>query len=71
MELSDEELVKYTYEINNLSQYRACYLLRFCGRDDPESIYFTNRQLYIMFSKRFKEVGGMTPEISKQLGWEK
>jgi len=68
MKLSDEELVKYTHEINNMSQYGMAYLVRFA---DPGHPYFVNNEVYDIFSKRFRELGGMTPEISKQLGWEK
>jgi len=58
-------------QIDGLSQYAMCYAHRFhkpC--QDP---WFDTRhpELVEYWQKRFREVGGMTPEISKHLGWER
>jgi len=33
------------------------------------NVYFSNEALYEEFQKHFKSLGGMTPEISKKIGW--
>ena len=54
-------------EINKLTQYEMAKLWRFA----PDGhIYFdATLPYYKIFKDRFKELGGFTPEISKQLGW--
>jgi len=55
--------------INQMSRLEMCRLWRFAPAGHP---YF-NSQLpfYEVFEKRFKELGGFNPAISKELGWEK
>lgn len=67
MKISDVELAKETNEINNMSQIEMASLHRFALAGH---IYFRNDLPFNeIFKKRFKELGGMTPEISKQIGW--
>jgi hypothetical protein len=50
-----------------MSQIEMASLWRFapCGH-----IYFDSSKPYFkVFSKRYEELGGMTPEISKAIGW--
>ncbi len=62
-ELSGEEI---TAEIKELSRYEMCRLWRFAPSGHR---YFDNtRPYYVIFKKRFDELGGFSPEISKQLG---
>ncbi len=61
--LEADEKVKT--EIDFLSQIEMARLIRFA---EPGHPYFSG-DYYDYFQKRFKELGGMTPEISKQLGW--
>ncbi len=61
------ELEEIEKEINGLSQYEMCRLTRFAPVGHK---YFDKRKLYWeVFKKRFNELGGFTPEISKNLGW--
>ncbi len=53
--------------IDGMSQYQMAYRIRFSPVGDP----FLCGDLGDYFMARFKELGGMTPEISKQLGWER
>ena len=52
-------------EINNLTQIEMARLTRFAKSGHP---YFVGKT-YEHFQKRFKELGGMTPAISKIIGW--
>ena len=53
--------------INTMSQYAMASLYRFAPSGHP---YFDNtRPMWKVFEKRFKLLGGMTTEISKDLGW--
>lgn len=59
-----EEIIE---EINNMSHEEMARLWRFAPSG---SIYFDRtKPFYKIFEKRFKELGGMTPEISKKIGW--
>ena len=60
---------KVVEEINSMSQEDMARLWRFApaGHD-----YFDSTKPYnAIFKKRFQEVGGMTPAISKSIGWSK
>ena len=59
----DEEIAK----INQMSQFDMCSLYRFAPSGHP---YFdSSKPYYKHFKKRFDELGGFTPEISKAIGW--
>lgn len=51
--------------IDRMSQYQMAQQIRFAP------VGFAHGDLGDYFMARFKELGGMTPEISKQLGWER
>lgn len=54
-------------EINKMSQEEMARIWRFASTG---SIYFDRTKPYSrIFEKRFKELSGMTPEISKKIGW--
>lgn len=54
--------------IDGLTQYNMAYKLRFSPAGD---VLFADPESYAYFTKVFNEKGGMTPEISKSLGWER
>lgn len=54
-------------QIDKMTQYEMAYKIRFAPAGDALMCGDTGDY----FMKRFKEVGGMTPEISKRLGWSK
>lgn len=56
-------------KINQMTQYQMARLKRFAPCGHP---YFNmqNKDLVEYFQKRFKEKGGMTAELSKEIGWE-
>jgi len=54
-------------KINKMSQMEMARLHRFAPSGHP---YFDTTLPYSeVFEKRFKELGGFTPEISKAIGW--
>ena len=56
-------------EIDSLSQHEMCRLVRFAPVGHK---YFDKSKPYQeLFKKRLSELGGFTPEISKDLGWER
>ena len=62
-EMEIEEINK----INQMSQTEMAKLWRFAPSGHP---YFNSSLPYFkIFDKRFKELGGFTPEISKAIGW--
>jgi len=65
-EMTEDE--KKTIEvINQMSQEAMARLHRFAPSGHP---YFDmTKPFYRVFEARFKKLGGMTPEISKHLGW--
>lgn len=61
---------KQKKEIDSMSQYSMASLHRFAPSGHP---YFdiSNGDLSDYFTAKFKESGGMTSEISKELGWSR
>jgi hypothetical protein len=53
-------------EIDAMSQYELCRLWRFAKCPHP----LLQDETGAYFKKRLAEMGGFTPEISKELGWE-
>lgn len=53
--------------INNMSHIEMASLWRNAPSGHP---YFDRtKPFFEIFEKRFKELGGFTPEISKEMGW--
>ena len=62
-----EEIERMKETIKGMDAYSLASLQRFAKPGHP---YFrSDLPLYEVFKARFAEVGGMTPEISKSLGW--
>ena len=56
-------------EIEGMDQVEMARLLRFAPSGHPA--FVTGSPEAEAFDRRFKELGGMTPEISKRIGWGK
>lgn len=52
--------------IDKMNHYQMAYTYRFAKSGHP---YFSIEELHIHFMKRFSSKGGMTPEMSKRVGW--
>ena len=55
--------------IDAMTQYEMARLRRFAVAGHP--FFRINEPLCDYFEKRFAELGGMTPAISKAIGWER
>jgi hypothetical protein len=54
-------------KINAMSREEMCRLWRFSPSGHP---YFdSTKPFWPVFKKRFDELGGFNPEISKKIGW--
>jgi hypothetical protein len=66
---TDEQLKRMEEDIKELTQTGCARLLRFAPSGHP---YFrSDLPLNEIFQEHFKSLGGMTPEVSKFIGWEK
>lgn len=63
--MRSEAETKEIAQINQMSQFEMASLWRFAETGHP---YFDRNLPYFeVFNKRFKELGGFTPEISKAI----
>lgn len=67
--MTDEEIKDWKENIDKMSQREMARLWRFAPSGHP--VFQSDLPLSDYFDKRFKELGGFTPEISKSIGWEK
>ena len=65
MDLSKNMMRKIKSEIDNMGREDMARLHRFAPAG---SVYFAG-DVGRYFDKRFKELGGFSPEISKRIGW--
>lgn len=65
--MNEEEIQKHFKIIDGMSHADMARVYRFSPSGHP---YFDRRlPLNKRFMERFSELGGMTPSISKQIGW--
>lgn len=64
--MKKQEVIKNKEIIDNMDHLSMAKLWRFASLGHE---YFINKELSDHFAKKFKEKGGMTPEISKYIGW--
>lgn len=67
MQITNEEREVWLEKISKMTQFECANLHRFAPPGHP--IFDNRNNLYSSFKKRFDEVGGMTPEVSKAIGW--
>lgn len=56
-------------EIGKMTQDEMARLWRYAPSGHP--IFDSQLPLFEAFQKRFKELGGMTPEVSKRIDWDR
>ena len=66
MQLTDEQIQQEKDKIDSMGHFALARQYRFGGLGHP---WFTVPVLYKHFMERFKSYGGMTPQISKAIGW--
>ena len=64
--MTEEEIQKHKDGIDKMSQEEMAHLWRFSQPGHP---YFRSGPVFDHFEKRFKKLGGFTPEISKKIDW--
>lgn len=66
--MTDQDVAIHMERINNMPQVEMARLWRFA----PSGHEYFDKTLpfFEVFNKRFKDLGGFTPEISKRLGFE-
>lgn len=64
--MTDEEITKWRKKISVLTREEMARLWRHAPAGH---LIFTTPPLFAYFEQRFKSLGGMTPEISKKIGW--
>lgn len=66
--MTPDDLSRHKRDIDTLDQIAMARLWRFAPTGHP---YFSCRELADYFTARFDALGGMTPAISKAIGWGK
>lgn len=65
--MTEQEIAEWKEKIDNMSHEQMAMLWRFAPFGHP--IYQIDSPLLKYFTDRFNTFGGMTPEISKRIGW--
>jgi hypothetical protein len=64
--LTQQEVEEWLNAIDDMSQAECVRLQRFAPPGHP---VFSFKPLYEYFQAHFKKMGGMTPQVSKFVGW--
>lgn len=65
--LSDKEIKYWEEKIQTMSHEEMASFWRFASIGHP--LFSRAYNLHERFEKRFREFGGMTPEVSEKIGW--
>jgi hypothetical protein len=66
--MTEQDITRHKTDIDKLSQSEMARLWRFTPTTSGHP-YFTNKQLFEYFQTKYQKKGGMTPEVSKAIGW--
>jgi len=66
--MTDEEIQTWQDKIDKMDRYQMLRLQRFAPVGHP--VFNSTLPLYDYFKKRFDALGGITPGVSKAVGWE-
>lgn len=67
-DLTPDRIEYWKKRIDAMTQHDCAELQRFA---EPGHSIFAHEVLYDYFRAHFDQVGGMTPEISKAVGWKR
>ena len=67
--MTEKEITDWKTKIDLMSQHGMAHFQRFAEPGHP--IFQNDTELPDYFKKRFELLGGMTPQISKDIGWER
>jgi hypothetical protein len=65
--LTESEIEQWKQKIDEMTQMECAELQRFAPSGHP--VFRSDSPLYEYFQAHFKSLGGMTPEISKAIGY--
>ena len=63
----EQEIEEWKKKIDKMGHFEMARKWRFAPAGDP--LFDSTLPLAKYFNERFQKLGGMTPEISKKLGW--
>lgn len=66
--MNEDAIQIWKDKIDTMSQEELASLQRFAPAGHP--IFRSDLPLYEHFKERFAKLGGMTPTISKKIGWD-
>lgn len=66
--MTEEEIKEWKRKIDMMEHYEMAWEWRYASPGSP--LFDTTTPLAKYFNERFQEFGGMTPALSKQLGWK-
>ena len=66
--MTEQKIEQWKEKIGKMSQLEMARLFRFSPSGHP--VFDSKYPLFEIFNKRFESLGGMTPQISKKIGWE-
>jgi hypothetical protein len=64
--MTEQEIAKHKKDIDAMSREAMCRLWRYAPSGHP--YFVTGTEVWEHFDKRFKELGGFSPAISKMIG---
>jgi len=67
--MTDAKIAEWEAKIDKMSHIDCAILYRFAGPDHP--VFDSTLPLNEYFMKRFNGFGGVTPAISKAIGWRR
>lgn len=65
--MTEQEIQEWKDKIDNMSHAEMARLWRFAPIGHP--VFSVELPLFEYFKERFISLGGMTPQISKEIGW--
>ena len=63
--MTEQQIKKLLEEIENMSRIEMCRKWRF----EPVGSPYLTGDVGVRFRERLSELGGFSPEISKEIGW--
>lgn len=65
--MTEQEIQNWKSRIDKMDQMQMAFLWRYAPSGHP--VFHKDFPLFDYFQEQFKKLGGMTPEISKAIGW--
>jgi hypothetical protein len=69
-EYTEEDVEDFRKWVAGLSRYQMCDQWRFCPSTKGGVWFQSDTPLWPIWEARYNELGGMSPSISKSMGWD-